>query len=328
MKIFAMTVVLMTLLHTKRHVTLLLAAITASIAFYGVKGGIFTVLTGGAGMVNGPEDSVMEGNNALAVANVMIIPLFGHFYNQTRRPWVRIALIGCILACAAAVIGSYSRGALLALVAMGAVLWVRSQHKALIAGMIAITVIVVIPLMPRHWDTRMETIETFEHESSAMGRIYAWQTAWNIAKDRVMGGGYDYPTPEVKERYSPPQGYVIVAHSIYFQALGEHGFIGLALFLCFWSLVWRRCSLIRRRTRADPQTAWAFSLTSMVQASLAGYAVGGAFLNIAFWDMPYYLYALVVVTDYVVKTAQQPSQVAVASRRQSSGLPLPATSSM
>jgi hypothetical protein len=42
---------------------------------------------------------------------------------------------------------------------------------------------------------------------------------------------------------------------------------------------------------------------SMSQATLVGYAVGGAFLNLAFWDMPYYLYAAIVVTRYVVERA-------------------------
>jgi probable O-glycosylation ligase (exosortase A-associated) len=238
----------------------------------------------------------------------MIIPLFGHFYHQTKRRWIRISLIGCMLACAAAVIGSYSRGAVLALGAMGLVLWLRSQHKTVIAAVMVVTALVVVPLMPAHWDSRMQTIENFESESSAMSRIYAWETAWNIAKDRVLGGGFDYPTPEVKDRYSPPQGYVIVAHSIYFQALGEHGFIGLALYLLFWWLVWKQCTAIHRQTRGNPEAAWASSLMTMIQASLAGYAVGGAFLNIAFWDMPYYLYAVVVVTQYVVGKAAHASE--------------------
>jgi hypothetical protein len=41
----------------------------------------------------------------------------------------------------------------------------------------------------------------------------------------------------------------------------------------------------------------------MSQATLVGYAVGGAFLNLAFWDMPYYLFAAIVVTRYIVERA-------------------------
>jgi hypothetical protein len=38
----------------------------------------------------------------------------------------------------------------------------------------------------------------------------------------------------------------------------------------------------------------------MSQAALFGYLVGGAFLELAFWDVPYYLAVAVCVTRYVV----------------------------
>ena len=146
----------------------------------------------------------------------------------------------------------------------------------------------------------MRTIQTYEEDGSAMSRIHAWHAAWNIATDRFLGGGFEYPSPTVTAKYSPGP-YDSVAHSIYFQALGEHGFIGLGLFLLFWIMVWRQCSATRRKARDRPDLKWAFSLMSMTQVSLVGFAVGGAFLNLAFWDMPYYLYAMIVVTEYVVR---------------------------
>jgi putative inorganic carbon (hco3(-)) transporter len=299
MKIFVMTFVLLLLLHTKRHIDLVMAAMLFSIGFYGVKGGVFTILTGGQGTVWGPEDSMIQTNNALGVANVMIIPFLVHYYQQTSNRWARAGLVMVLLLCAASILGSYSRGAVLALGAMCAVLWARSSYKALIFAVVMAIGVAMIPFMPERWMERMHTIQTYETESSAMSRIYAWKTAWNIAVDRLDGGGFEYPTKQVMAKYSPGP-YISVAHSIYFQALGEHGFIGLGMFLLFWCLVWRECARIRVRARDRPGLQWAFSLMSMTQASLAGYAVGGAFLNLAFWDMPYYLYAAVMVTRHVV----------------------------
>ena len=155
-----------------------------------------------------------------------------------------------------------------------------------------------------------------------MGRIYAWTTSWNIGTDRVLGGGFEYPlNPDVITKYSP-SGQRLVAHSIYFQVLGEHGFTGLGLYLLFWALVWKECATLRRQTRGDPELRWADSVASSVQASLVGFAVGGAFLNLAYWDMPYYLYAAVVVARYAV--------VAQAKRTVTSHLPesAPPTSGM
>jgi len=39
----------------------------------------------------------------------------------------------------------------------------------------------------------------------------------------------------------------------------------------------------------------------MIQVSLVGYAVGGAFLNLAYFDVPYYLLAAVVLTRVLVE---------------------------
>jgi probable O-glycosylation ligase (exosortase A-associated) len=202
---------------------------------------------------------------------------------------------------------------------MCTVLWARSSYKAIIFGVVLLIGVVMIPFMPERWVERMHTIQTYETESSAVSRIYAWKTAWNIAVDRFQGGGFEYPTKEVMAKYSPGP-YVSVAHSIYFQALGEHGFLGLGMFLLFWILVWRECARIRARARDRPEFAWAFSLMSMTQASLVGYAVGGAFLNLAFWDMHYYLYAAIFVTGYVLEHAEKDAAVSPAVA--SAGLPV------
>ena len=45
--------------------------------------------------------------------------------------------------------------------------------------------------MPQQWFERMATIKTYEQDASAMGRINAWNMAFNLAKDRPLGGGFD-----------------------------------------------------------------------------------------------------------------------------------------
>lgn len=289
------------LMHKREHVTWLLATFVISLGFYGTKGGAFTLMTGGNFRVLGPYGSMVAGNNELAVALIVTIPILYFFYQQLRRPLHRRLLLGIIGLCALSVIGSYSRGALLGITAMGAVLWLRSKQKALIGlGLIAM-VFVAIPLMPDQWMARMNTIQTHEEDASASFRLVAWETAYNLAKDRFpLGGGFEYELPEVSLRYSPLPDLVMVPHSIYFQTLGGLGFIGLGLLFTFWLLVWRQCAWLRKHCKS-PGTLWAGQLGSMVQVSLAGYAVGGAFLNLAFWDGVYYLYAAIGVTVYVAR---------------------------
>jgi len=317
MKIFLMMIPMMLLLNGHKHIRWLLITIVVAIGYYGVKGGLYTIVTGGNGMVLGPNGTLLESNNHLAVANVMIIPLMAHFYQQSRHKWIRLGLMCAMLLCVAAVLGSYSRGAFLALGAMFFVLWVRSSHKFVTFLIVVCTALVLIPVMPDRWDTRMKTIETYEHDGSALSRLDAWQTAWNLATDRFLGGGFEYPNDEIRRDYSQAN-QAPVAHSIYFQALGEHGFVGLALFLLFWFLVLKQTGRIRRMTRNWPEMKWAYSMTSMIQASLVGFAVGGAFINIAFWDMPYYLYAIVALTWDVLQQAKRRDRHAATSNSQSS----------
>lgn len=307
-KVFLMTGVMLLVLHTPRHVELLVWMIVVSLGFYGVKGGIFTIVTGGQFMVNGPEGSAMEGNNSLAVGLAIVIPLMVHLFQQYRHKWLRMGLAGAAVLCAISILGSYSRGALLAVFAMGTLLWWRSGHKMVVAVPIVLFVIILIPAMPSQWHGRMDTIQTYEADSSAKGRLVAWETAYNIAKDKFpIGGGFEWQGPWTSAKYSPDPLNQLVAHSIYFQTLGSQGFAGLAIFLLFWWLVWRQCTWVRRKCKDIADLKWAYSLASMTQVGLVGYAVGGAFLDLAFWDVPYYLFAAIACTEYAVK--QQIAQI-------------------
>ena len=148
----------------------------------------------------------------------------------------------------------------------------------------------------------MNTISTYEQDSSAIGRLSTWTMLTNLALDRpLVGGGFEPYTDEVFRRYLPEYGRTHSAHSIWFQVLGEHGFVGLGLFLTFWLLTWRLSRRIIKHTNDDPETKWAHALAKMVQVSLVGYFVGGTFLNLAYWDMPYFLMIALVVTWHVLR---------------------------
>jgi probable O-glycosylation ligase (exosortase A-associated) len=147
----------------------------------------------------------------------------------------------------------------------------------------------------------MATIENYEQDGSAMSRINSWTTATNIAKDRFFGGGFHSHYASEFPRYAEDPSGVRPAHSIYFEMLGEHGFVGLALFLLLWILVWRDASWIITQSRDQKELRWASDLARMIQVSLVGYAVGGAFLNLAQYDVPYNLLAALVLTRLLVE---------------------------
>jgi putative inorganic carbon (HCO3(-)) transporter len=295
LKIQLMTLIAFAALRERKHLELFVWVNALSIGFYGLKGGLFTLRDGGTNRVWGPPGGFIEGNNELGLALIMTIPLLNYLRVTTPSRLVKLGLIATMVLSAVAALGTQSRGAFLAIIAMGAVLWLRSSHK-LVSGL---TIVVVgaslLSFMPETWVQRMETIRTYENDSSAMGRINAWQTAFNLANDRVTGGGYEMYNDHVNSRYSPVRGKAKAAHSIYFQVLGEHGWPGLFLFLLIGLLTFRMAGKIRKQARLRPETEWLHPLASMVQVSMVGYAVGGAFLSLAYFDLPYNIVVMVVV---------------------------------
>src|SRR6267143_3430489 len=65
MKIQLMVFVTLYLLHSKQHVQVLIWIVAGSIAFFGIKGGLFTLRAGGEYRVWGPPGSFIEDNNAM-----------------------------------------------------------------------------------------------------------------------------------------------------------------------------------------------------------------------------------------------------------------------
>ena len=302
MKIQIMVFVTMALLHTRQHVHILIWIVAGSVAFYAVKGGLFTLRSGGEDRVWGPLGSFIEDNNSLALATVMTIPLLRYLQLQTTRRWLRYALLGAMLLSGLSALGSHSRGALVAIAAMLAFMWLKSRSKVMTGLVLLMMIPVAIGFMPEKWEDRMRSIESYQEDQSAMGRINSWMMAWNLAKDRPLtGGGFEIYTPEVFARYAPNPADLHSAHSIYFQMLGEHGFVGLGLFLLLWILVWRDAAWIDRQSRRRPEWQWASDLARMIQVSLVGYAVGGAFLNLAYYDVPYNMIVALLVTRLLVE---------------------------
>jgi len=300
-KIVFMVFIALQLLHTKQHVQVLILIIAASLAFYGIKGGLFTLSRDAEFRVYGPRGSFIEDNNALALATIMAIPLLYYAFLQAPKHWARWGLVAAMVLCGLSVLGSHSRGGFVAIVMMLAFLWLKSRHKLVTSLVLAVLIPVAIGFMPEKWLARMHTIETYAKDASAMARINAWHTAFNVAQDRPLGGGFEMASPTVFARYAPDPRVPRAAHSIYFQVLGEHGFPGLGLFLLLWVLVWLDASWIISRSRNQHELGWASDLARMIQVSLVGFFVGGAFLSLAYYDVPYFLLVAVVLTRVLVE---------------------------
>jgi probable O-glycosylation ligase (exosortase A-associated) len=297
LKVFLMVLVTAMVLRTRKHVDWMVWVIVISVGFFGAKGGAFTLLTGGGHRVYGPPgESFLSDNNAISVALIMVIPLMHYLRGESKSRWIRHCLLAAMVLSGIAVLGTYSRGGLIAVSAMLLFLWFKSRRKVWFALLLIPLVPLAITAMPDHWFERMNTISTYEQDASAMGRINAWKTAINIANDRpLVGGGFELYSDVTFARYAPDPEDVHAAHSVYFQMLGEHGYVGLLIFLSLGLAAWSTARRTIALARTKPEYAWAGQLARAFQVSLVGYAVGGIFVNIGYWDLIYYEMVIVVV---------------------------------
>ncbi|MDH3637494.1 MAG: putative O-glycosylation ligase, exosortase A system-associated [Gammaproteobacteria bacterium] len=304
MKIQLIAWITLMLINDPQRLRYLIWVIVVSLGFFGVKGGIFSILTGGNYLVMGPPDSMIPENNSLAVALLMTLPLFRFLQLSYTQKWIKYALLAAMALTMLAILTSFSRGALIAILAMGVFMILKTPYRFRIGLVMLVMLPFMFAFMPDAWYERMATIETYRIDSSAMGRINAWYFAYNLVKDfPYMGGGFDTFTAELYIRYAPDPLTVLDSHSIYFEALAEQGFIGLGLFLMLGIMTFRMCSWVIKNTKEHEDLRWAYNLTSMLQISLVAYAVGGIFLGLAYYDLYYHIIGMAVITCGLVKKA-------------------------
>lgn len=296
LKIQIITLLTLLLISDYTKLRQLIAVIVVSIAFFSTKGGLFTILTGGAFRVWGPSGSFIHENNSLAVATLMILPLMYYLYREYSYKWyLKYIILAAMLLSSFSVVGSQSRGAFVAVFAVATFFWLKSKSKILGGLVLLVMVATTFAFMPESWHERMDSIKNYQEDSSAMGRLNAWGYAINVASSRVTGAGFESWKPEAFAIWAQDPDKVHAAHSIYFGILADHGWFGLSLFLLILLLTWRALSKVIRETRNQDKWRSRNLLAKMLQVSLIAYFAGGAFLSLSYFDLPWHIIAISIL---------------------------------
>lgn len=305
MKILLFTFLTMSVMKTRNRLHALVWINVLSIGYFALKGGAYTVLTGGSGRVWGPPGSFIADNNQLGLAMVMTLPLLRYLHSQAKHQYLRWAINGATGLWLLAILGTQSRGAFVAMGCMMLFLWIKSKNKLITGFLLLFVAGVSIAFMPASFKERMNSIQDYNEDASFQGRVTMWKFAIDLTKDRpILGGGFDAFYDEgLRNRYLPPGVPGRAVHSVYFEVLGEHGYPGLLLFLLMGVTAFFTCSRIQWLTARRPDLNWANRLAAMLQVCLVGYAVNGLTLNLATYDLYYTLLAMVVINRYLVAKA-------------------------
>lgn len=313
------------IIEKKIHIDFLLWAVVLSIGFYGCLEALKFIASGGGHKIEGHEGHVLGDRNELACAIVMTLPicyyLLGEYGKQSKA--IRLGLLGAMGLLVAAVIGTESRGGLIALLGLSAYMFVKSDRKGLLGTLGILLALGLSTLVSEDWVSRMDTISTADQDASFMGRVVAWKLSFILAvQNPIFGAGFKsleyFPvwTIASMDFGSYPFFYtgdavpsVInghAAHSIYFQVLGEHGFIGLALYLGVLVMAFLKAGQIAKKARKLGSVPWLANLATMLQLSLFAFCLGGAALSFAYFDLTFAIFALLVAIEARVLPAPVP----------------------
>ncbi len=254
-----------------------------TIGFYGVKGGLFTLMTGGRYDVQGPEATGIEDRNHLALALAITLPLIYYLRQQSEHYWVRLGLAVAFALHVFAIVGTYSRGGLLALGAVFGMMFLRSRAKLGPILLIAAAAPAALFFMPDQWWERMASIGSYEEDSSATGRLSIWRVCFQIGISSVFGGGFVANVyGHIVDRFDPsvtPRA----AHSIYFEVFAEQGVLGFTIWALTLVVGFLNASWLARVGKRRADWGWVTELGRSTQVSLIAYLVGGAFLSLGYW---------------------------------------------
>lgn len=276
-----------------------------AVAIHILPTGLKTMISGGG---YGRELGVVGGNtgfgegSTLATVAMMMLPIILWLmkYNLLfpRTKLVRLLYIFVAVVSLACAVGTYTRTGLVGMVVVGGIMWFRSQSKVLFAFVILAGIGLVGFVSSDAWSERVSTIND-PTENSSLGRILVWQWTMGFVASNPLGGGFEsYRINQITFPAADGGEAVVVQgkafHNIFFEALGEHGYPGLAIFLGLILCTVLSLQQTARWAKRTEGMTWLRDLALALQTALVTLLACGMFIGIAFQPMLYYLFALSV----------------------------------
>ena len=230
-------------------------------------------------------------NNGAGLMLAMGIPLCYFLWEGTagRVRWLFLAAMPVI---AHAVMLSFSRGAMLSILLAAPWLFFFSSQKKKVALAYVLGGAFVLATAGPELQARFFSISSHEIDESANSRKQTWMIAVRMANEHpILGLGVRCSTLKTREYGADMEGRAI--HSQYLQTAADCGWVGMALFVALLVMAVWQMTVFFRRTRhwpRYPEVMRARAIAGAVVCSLMVYAVGGVFLSLDNFELPYVLF--------------------------------------
>ena len=239
-KILLMTMVSICLIDSFKRLRIFLLVIAGCFGLFVAKDLPFTILTGGEFRLYGPAASMIADNNDFGLALNMTVPLFFFLARTESNRLLKRVLYGLFLASIPAVFFTYSRGALVGLVAVSFLMFLQMRQRLALILVIVLTVAFALVLLRRcgvtacqHWATTSSILRSW---SGSMRGLSRGASPTTIPSREV---GSRRLVPRCSRSMPPtPKTFMVptVSTSAFWQSTASRGYSST----CCWSF--RPCS--------------------------------------------------------------------------------------
>lgn len=286
---------------------LLIIIFSASTIFFSA--GIKTALgSGGYGQlaIMGQQNTGLSESSTLAAVCVMLIPLMHYCIKNSlifpQNKLSKLFFLGLIVLALLTVVGTSARTGLIAIIVLAASYILRSKKKLFVVLLMPIVFVIYenIDLSSTIWGGRMATINTYDADSSALGRIAVWKWTLDFVQENPLGGGFNAyllnRIATVNEQgisyYAPGILKGKAFHSVYFELLGEQGYIGFFVYFLIIFLTWMKLYQIKKKFQGVQGFEWLCDLSTHLRDSIVIFLSAGAFIGIGYQPYIFYLIAI------------------------------------
>jgi O-antigen ligase len=156
-------------------------------------------------------------------------------------------------------------------------------------------VVCLLMLLPflagKEISNRFFSVQQYREDVSAQSRFDSWKAALGIALDYpILGVGVRNSEIFSNKYGADMQGRTI--HSVYLQVAADSGFPAMGFYLATFFIAWRTLRRFQKQYRNSYEHRLAYNLACGLEAALAVFLIGGVFLSLETFELPYLLILL------------------------------------
>ena len=222
----------------------------------------------------------------------------------SRKWWEKVLSLTAAALILHTTLLTYSRGAMLGLIVVGATAFVLMPKRPKYLLALAVTALITVRFVGPQLRDRYATAFAAEEEldGSSQSRLSLWRDCFKLALNQPAFGVGPANFPIVAPTLGWEEGKE--AHSVWMQTLAEVGFPGVVLLFVFFAWTVVKLWPLARQKLTD-ESRYRVAIASGVVMSIAGFMVAGQFVSLAGLETPYYMAMIGVVLLKQTPKAQE-----------------------